>query len=276
MGGGRAGKRASEARRSYPMCSNRLAASASSQTQKALSVVSETGCSRSLISLDPDAAIRSVWRSVRPKPTSFPHPTLRAALPWNAGRFVGAKRPLKEKHVWAIRFHLAREERIRDRALFDLAIDSKLRDYDLVALKINDIVASGQVRHRALSVQKKTGRPVQFEITQTTRESIKISLDHHGGTLTDFVFPSRLGASAHLSTRQYARLLDEWVTAVGLSAGEYGTHSLRRTKVALIYKRTGNIRAIQILLCHTKLDSTVRYLGVDVEDALALSEATDL
>jgi len=210
------------------------------------------------------------------KSASFPKPTLRVAPAWNAGRLVGAKRPLREKHVWAIRFHLAREQRIRDRALFDLAIDSKLRGCDLVSLKINDVVVSGQVRHRALIVQKKTGRPVQFEITQTTRESLKVWLDHHGGALSDFVFPSRLGASAHLSTRQYARLLDEWVTAVGLSAGEYGTHSLRRTKVALIYKRTGNIRAIQILLGHPKLDSTVRYLGVDVEDALALSEATDL
>lgn len=189
---------------------------------------------------------------------------------------VGAKRALKEKHVWAIRFWLAHEGRIRDRALFDLALDSKLRGCDLVTLRIGDIVTSGQIRSRAMIVQQKTKRPVQFEITETTRESVRAWLEHRGGSLQDFIFPSRLSAKAHLGTRQYARLLDEWVEAVGLIPGEYGTHSMRRTKVAMIYKRTGNLRAVQILLGHTKLDSTVRYLGVDVEDALALSEATDL
>lgn len=208
------------------------------------------------------------------KKTRFPSPTLKASVPWNAGKMVGAKRALKEKHVWAIRFWLGSEQRVRDRALFDLALDSKLRGCDLVSLRIGDIVTSGQVRHRAMVVQQKTRRPVQFEITETTRESVRAWLEHRGGGLNEYVFPSRLSAKAHLSTRQYARLLDQWVQAVGLIAGEYGTHSLRRTKVAMIYKRTGNIRAVQILLGHSKLD-TVRYLGVDVEDALALSEATD-
>ncbi|GAC88121.1 phage integrase [Gluconobacter thailandicus NBRC 3257] len=189
---------------------------------------------------------------------------------------VGAKRALKEKHVWAIRFWLGSEQRVRDKALFDLALDSKLRGCDLVSLRIGDIVTSGQVRHRAMVVQQKTRRPVQFEITETARESVRTWLEHRGGGLNEYVFPSRLSPKAHLSTRQYARLLDQWVQAVGLIPGEYGTHSLRRTKVAMIYKRTSNIRAVQILLGHSKLDSTVRYLGVDVEDALALSEATDL
>ncbi|MGY8606899.1 tyrosine-type recombinase/integrase [Gluconobacter cerinus] len=210
------------------------------------------------------------------KKTRFPSPTLKVSVPWNVGKMVGAKRALKEKHVWAIRFWLGSEQRIRDKALFDLALDSKLRGCDLVSLHIGDIVTSGQVRHRAMVVQQKTRRPVQFEITETTRESVREWLEHRGGGLNEYVFPSRLSAQAHLSTRQYARLLDQWVQAVGLIPGEYGTHSLRRTKVAMIYKRTGNIRAVQILLGHTKLDSTVRYLGVDVEDALALSEATDL
>ncbi|WP_254907126.1 tyrosine-type recombinase/integrase [Acetobacter tropicalis] len=160
--------------------------------------------------------------------------------------------------------------------MFDLALDSKLRGCDLVSLRIGDIVTSGQVRHRATVVQQKTRRPVQFEITETARESVRAWLEHRGGGLTEYVFPSRLSAKAYLSTRQYARLLDQWVQAVGLIPDEYGTHSLRRTKVAMIYKRTGNIRAVQILLGHSKLDSTVRYLGADVEDALALSEATDL
>ncbi|MEN3177124.1 tyrosine-type recombinase/integrase [Gluconobacter sp. OJA] len=210
------------------------------------------------------------------KKTRFSSPTLKASVAWNAGKMVGAKRALKEKHVWAIRFWLGSEQRIRDKALFDLALDSKLRGCDLVSLRIGDIVSNGQVRHRAVVVQQKTRRPVQFEITETTRESVRAWLEHRGGGLNEYVFPSRLSAKAHLSTRQYARLLDQWVQAVGLIPDEYGTHSLRRTKVAMIYKRTGNIRAVQILLGHTKLDSTVRYLGVDVEDALSLSEVTDL
>ncbi|MCP1232280.1 tyrosine-type recombinase/integrase [Acetobacter indonesiensis] len=208
------------------------------------------------------------------KKTRFPSPTLKAFVPWNAGKMVGAKRALKEKHVWAIRFWLGSEQRVRDRALFDLALDSKLRGCDLVSLRIGDIVTSGQVRHRATVVQQKTRRPVQFEITETARESVRAWLEHRGGGLNEYVFPSRLSAKAHLSTRQYARLLDQWVQAVGLIPFEYGTHSLRRTKVAMIYKRTGNIRAVQILLGHSKLDSTVRYLGVDVDAEISQKGCT--
>ncbi|MGY6770943.1 tyrosine-type recombinase/integrase [Komagataeibacter sp. NFXK3] len=145
------------------------------------------------------------------KKTRFLSPTLKASVPWNAGKMVGAKRALKEKHVWAIRFWLGSEQRIRDKALFDLALDSKLRGCDLVSLRIGDIVTSGQVRHRAMVVQQKTRRPVQFEITETTRESVRAWLEHRGGGLNEYVFPSRLSAKAHLSTRQYARLLDQWV-----------------------------------------------------------------
>ncbi|WP_099347652.1 tyrosine-type recombinase/integrase [Acetobacter aceti] len=178
--------------------------------------------------------------------TRFPSPTLKASMPWNARKMVGAKRALKEKYVWAIRFWLGSEPRIRDKALFELALDSKHRSCDLVSLSIGDIVTSGQVRHRAMVVQQKTRQPVQFEITETTRESARTWLEHSDGGLNEYVFPSRLSARAHLSTRQYARLLDQWVQAVGLIPREYGTHSLRRTKVAMIYKRTGDIRAVQI------------------------------
>jgi integrase len=101
-------------------------------------------------------------------------------------------------------------------------------------------------------------------------------LGYRGGGLDDYAFPSRIDHEAHISTRQYARLVDEWVTGIGLRREDYGTHSLRRTKAALIYKRTGNLRAVQILLGHTKIESTVRYLGVDVEDALALAEGTEI
>lgn len=195
---------------------------------------------------------------------------------WNAGRFVGAKKPLKPSEIWQIRFFLDHEKRLRDRAMFDLAIDSKLRGCDIVKIKIGDLVANGQVRHRAMVVQQKTGKPVQFEIVEPARTTLLHWLECRGGTVEDFAFPSRVDHSGHLSTRQYARLVDEWVTAIGLKSEDYGTHSLRRTKPALIYKRTGNLRAVQILLGHTKIETTVRYLGVDLEDALALAENTEI
>ncbi len=152
--------------------------------------------------------------------------------------------------------------------MFNLAIDSKLRGCDLVGLQIGEVVVNATVRQRATTIQQKTEKPVQFELTEQTRDSLLAWLIHRGGSLDDYVFPSRTTTGKHLSTRQYARLVGEWVEAVGLGRSAYGTHSLRRTKVALIYKRTGNLRAVQILLGHTKLESTVRYLGVDAEDAL--------
>lgn len=212
-------------------------------------------------------------QSSKPKPVA---PTIQSVAPWNKGAFVGRKPPLKPKQVWSIRLTLQREGRIRDLALFDLAIDSKLRGCDLVQLRIGQLVINAAARHRATIVQQKTGKPVQFELTQQTRESLITWLTHRGGGLQDFVFPSRTDVNGHISTRQYARLVGDWVESIGLGRSGYGTHSLRRTKVALIYKRTGNLRAVQILLGHTKLESTVRYLGVDAEDALTLSEGTEV
>lgn len=195
---------------------------------------------------------------------------------WNAGRKVGAKRALKPKQIWGIRFYLDHHRRLRDRALFDVAIDSKLRGCDVVRLKIGDIVSGGQIRTRATVTQTKTGRPVQFELLSDARASLLAWLQRRGGSLGDYVFPSRIDHSDHLSTRQYARLVDEWVTGIGLRREDYGTHSLRRTKASIIYKATGNLRAVQILLGHTKIENTVRYLGVDVEDALTLAEGTEI
>jgi integrase len=203
-------------------------------------------------------------------------PAARERPAWNAGRIVGAKRALKPQQVWAIRFWLDHERRLRDRALFDLAIDSKLRGCDVVKVRIGDLISGGRVRARASVVQQKTGRPVQFELIESARTSILAWLEQRGGTLEDYAFPSRLDHTNHLSTRQYARLVDEWITGIGLRPGDYGTHSLRRTKASIIYKATGNLRPVQILLGHTKIESTVRYLGVDVEDALHLAENTDV
>ena len=195
---------------------------------------------------------------------------------WNAGRKVGAKRALKPRQVWAIRFFLDQHRRMRDRALFDLAIDSKLRGCDVVKIRIGDLVLGGQVRTRAIVVQAKTGKPVQFELMQDARASLLAWLERRGGILNDYVFPSRIDHAHHLSTRQYARLVEEWIVGVGLRREEYGTHSLRRTKASIIYKATGNLRAVQILLGHSKIENTVRYLGVDVEDALTLAEGTEI
>lgn len=189
---------------------------------------------------------------------------------------VGQKRPLKPRDVWAIRFFLDEHRRLRDRALFDLAIDSKLRGCDIVRLRIGDVAAVGAIRKRATIIQKKTGKPAQFELTDGTRKSLLAWLERRGGSVECFLFPSRIDYLGHLSTRQYVRLVDEWVKAIGLTGGEYGTHSLRRTKASLIYKATGNLRAVQILLGHSKIDHTVRYLGVDIDDALTLSERTEI
>ena len=197
-------------------------------------------------------------------------------LAWNAGRKVGPKRALKQKEVWAIRFWLEQEGRLRDRALFDLAIDSKLRGCDLVRIRTDDLVSGNTIRDRATIVQRKTGRPVQFEILEPARSTLLTWLERRGGALDDFAFPSRIDHASHLSTRQYGRLVDEWVSAIGLKPQDYGTHSLRRTKASMIYKQTGNLRAVQILLGHSKIESTVRYLGVDIEDALELAEATEV
>jgi integrase len=175
---------------------------------------------------------------------------------------VGAKLPLRPMHVWAIRVRLQIEHRVRDLALFDIALDSKLRGCDVVSLRIPDILSAGALRSRAVVIQQKTGRPVQFEITEQARRSLADWLRVRRGEPESWLFPSRMNRGAHLSTRQYIRLVKRWTALIGLEPAEYGTHSLRRTKVSMLYRKTGNLRACQLLLGHTKLESTVRYLGV--------------
>lgn len=133
------------------------------------------------------------------------------------------------------------ENRVRELALFNLGIDSKLRGCDLVGLKVRDICHGDQVASRAMVMQHKTQRPVQFEITPATRDAVQ-----------------------------------KWIKQAGLlDPADYGTHSMRRTKATLIYRRTKNLRAVQLLLGHRKLESTVRYLGIEVDDALEISEQTE-
>jgi site-specific recombinase XerC len=204
-------------------------------------------------------------------------PAIRPRRPaWNKGRIVGQKRPLLPKHVWAIRVRLEIAESYRDLALFNTAIDSKLRGCDLVCLKVSDVYVAGQVKERTSVLQSKTKKPVRFELTEGTRRSLKNWLEHPMMIGQAHLWPGRFHDPLHISTRQYARLVRDWVTSIGLEPSAYGTHSMRRTKVAQIYRKTGNLRAVQLLLGHTKMDSTVRYLGVELEDALAISEAIDI
>src|SRR3954470_9309159 len=171
---------------------------------------------------------------------------------WNRGKLIGAKPPLRPKHVWSIRTKLQVEGRIRELAMFNLAIDSKLRGCDVVALKVEDIAPNGHAVERATVRQKKTGQPVRFELTEQTRQAVDEYVRAFGRKPGDFLFPSRRNAKRALAIRQYARLVDKWVASIGLDANRFGTHSLRRTKASLIYRRTGNLRAVQLLLGHTK------------------------
>ena len=161
-------------------------------------------------------------------------------------------------------------------ALFNLAIDSTLRGCNVVSLKVEDVAPGDYAMDRATVRQKKTGRPVKFEITEQTRRSVDDYIKMVKKTPSDFLFIGYRGQTQCLSTRQYARLLSEWIGGIGLDPSLFGTHSIRRTKATLIYRRTGNMRAVQLLLGHTKIESTVRYLGVEVDDALDLAEKVDV
>lgn len=197
-------------------------------------------------------------------------------VPWNKGKLVGPKPPLRPSHVWSIRTKLQMEGLKRDLALFNLAIDSKLRACDVVAIRVDDVAPNGYAVDRATVRQRKTGRPVRFELTDQTRQAIDEFLRLTGRKPGQSLFPGSRDPSRGLTTRQYARLVGEWVAGIGLDASKFGTHSLRRTKAVLIYRRTGNLRAVQLLLGHTKIESTVRYLGIEVDDAIEIAEKVDI
>jgi integrase len=197
-------------------------------------------------------------------------------IPWNKGKLVGQKPPLKLQEIWAIRIRLQIDRRHRDLALFNLAMDSKLRACDLLRLRVSDISNGGRVASRAMIMQQKTDRSVQFEISLQTRDAVTAWIRLAGLGNADYLFPSRLNRSPHVSRRQYARIVESWVVGIGLDPIIYGTHSLRRSKASLIYRRTKNLRAVQILLGHAKLESTIQYLGIEVDDALELAEQTEV
>ena len=196
--------------------------------------------------------------------------------PWNKGKLIGAKPPLRASHVWSIRTKLQLEGRSRDLALFNLAIDSKLRGCDVVAVRVDDIAPNGYTLDRATVRQKKTGRPVRFELTEQTRQAIDEYVRLTCKKPGDFLFAGRGGEGHGLTTRQYARLVSQWIASIGLDPLKFGTHSLRRTKATLIYRRTGNLRAVQLLLGHSKIESTVRYLGIKIDDAIEIAEKIEV
>jgi integrase len=196
--------------------------------------------------------------------------------PWNKGKLIGQKPPLKLKDIWAIRIHLQHDKRIRDLAIFNLAIDSKLRGCDLVNLRVCDITHGIQILTRAIVIQRKTQKLVQFELTEDTRKALAGWITKANLKSEQYIFQSRLQNSPHVSTRQYARIVHRWIADIGLDSSAYGTHTMRRTKATLIYRRTKNLRAVQLLLGHTKLESTVRYLGIEVDDVLEISEQTEI
>src|SRR5215216_4824050 len=207
--------------------------------------------------------------------TIHPRSSIRQ-VPWNKGKLIGAKPPLRPSQVWSIRAKLQIAGRTRDLALFNLAIDSKLRACYVLAVRVNDVASNGYVTHRAPVRQKKTGRPVRFELTEQTRQALDDYLRQSGRKTGDFLFGGRGPGDRGLTTRRYARLVGDWVAGIGLDRLKFGTHSLRRTKATLIYRRTGNLRAVQLLLGHTKIESTVRYLGIEIDDAIEIAEKIDV
>jgi len=208
-------------------------------------------------------------------PFEHEHDTVSDA-PRNKAKLTGQKAPLKPRDVWAIRTRLQLAKKYRDLALFNVAIDSKLRGCDVVRLTMREIAPNGFCNERAIIRQRKTGRPVKFELTEQTRQAVDQYLAALSEMPIGFVFPGRKDRASHLTTRQYTRLVSEWIQSIGLDSSSYGTHSLRRTKATLIYRRTGNLRAVQLLLGHTRIESTVRYLGVEVDEALEISEQVDI
>jgi site-specific recombinase XerD len=196
--------------------------------------------------------------------------------PWNKGKLVGQKAPLRLRDIWAIRIRLQLRTKTRDLALFNVAIDNKLRVCDLVKLRVRDIAHGACVARRAIVLQQKTQRPVQFEITEQPRIAVSDWIARGSLHSDTFLFPSRLQDSPHLSTRQYARIVDGWIADIGLDVAAYGTHTMRRTKASLIYRRTKNLRVVQLLIGYSKLESKVRYLGIEVDDALEMAEQTEV
>jgi len=194
---------------------------------------------------------------------------------WNKDKRVDQKKAFKLEEIWRIRIRLEIENKLEQLALFNLAIDSKLRSCDLISLKVRDISSASLIQSRAMIEQQKTHKEVQFEITPKTQQCLSQWVYLKKLSSSDFLFPSPRKLGQHICYHYYANIVKKWVSTLGLDITQYGTHSLRRTKASLIYAKTKNLRAIQLLLGHSKLQSTIEYLGVEIEDALSISESTE-
>ena len=192
------------------------------------------------------------------------------------GKRIGPKRPFMSGHVWETRQYLKLKERTRDLALFNLGIDSKLRACDLLDMQVSDVSSGSTVFQQATIVQKKTEMPVTFEISDGTRTSVQAWIEEAKLSPGDFLWRSRNGTSRHLSMSQYSRIIKHFAEVVGADPAAFATHSIRRTKVTLIYRKTQNLRACQLLLGHKKIENTVRYLGLELDDALKISRDIDI
>jgi integrase len=192
--------------------------------------------------------------------------TKTSKTPWNKGMVDGRKLPLTLEEIRAIRKYFKASKLIKDLALFNLAIDSSLRVCDLLALRVKDVAPAGQVTERARITLQKTKKRFEFELTKPTRDALTAWILAEEPGPKQFLFASRIHSSPHISARQYGRIVDQWVTSIGLDRSAYGTESIRRTKAMLIYQRTKDLQAAQLLLGHTRARSTARFLGIDAED----------
>ncbi|WP_099608030.1 tyrosine-type recombinase/integrase [Vibrio coralliilyticus] len=194
---------------------------------------------------------------------------------FNKTKRSGVKKPFRLEEIWRIRARLEIENSLMQLALLNLAIDSKLRASDLLSLRVCDVSSQGRIFSRAKHTQRKTDIEVQFEITTRTQQSLMKWILISALDASDFLFPSQRREQQPISYSYYRSLVRKWASDLGLDSHLYGTHSMRRTKATLVYAKTKNIRVVQLLLGHTKVDNTIRYLGVELEDALLLSEDTD-
>ena len=194
---------------------------------------------------------------------------------FNKTKRSGVKKPFRLEEIWRIRTRLEIENNLMQLTLLNLAIDSKLRASDLLALRICDVSSQDRIFNRVKHIQRKTDIEVQFEITTRTQQSLMKWILISALDASDFLFPSQRREQQPISYSYYRSLVRKWASDLGLDSHLYGTHSMRRTKATLVYAKTKNIRVVQLLLGHTKVDNTIRYLGVELEDALLLSEDTD-
>jgi site-specific recombinase XerC len=191
---------------------------------------------------------------------------------WNKGQIVGQKKALRLEEIWRIRTRLELEDRDKELTIFNLALDSKLRSCDLLKLKVRNVASGMRILPRVMILQQKTRHEVHFELSPRTQQTLYHWIFKRKLKPQDYLFSSNRNQGDHISYTQYERMVKRWASDLGLDRTQYSTHSLRRTKASIIYAKTKNLRAIQLLLGHTKLESTIQYLGVELEDALRLSE----